>query len=113
MLRLRMETTARIAIGDPENPSGPSGLHDADSGLPINDATVQLLSITDEISGATVSGVTFPVTLGYLAGSAGVYKGKVPATAAFQEGRFYEVRVRATTIGGDQMTIYASVPAVK
>ncbi len=113
MLRLRMETTARVAVGDPENPSGPAGLHDADTGLPINDATVQLLSITDEITGALVSGVSFPITLSYLSGSAGVYKGKVPAAAAFQEGRFYEVKVRATTVAGDQTTLYASVPAVR
>lgn len=113
MLKLRLETTARIAVGDPENPLGPNGLHDADTNLPINDATVLLLSISDEISGNIVTGISFPITLFYLAGSNGVYKGKVPATVEILEARFYELKIRVTTVGGDQLTLYASVPATK
>lgn len=112
-MRLTIDSTVRVALGDPANPLGPDGLYDVDTGLPVNSATVELLTITDEITGAAVTGVTFPLTLSYLAGSAGVYKGRIPATAVLTEGRFYELRIRAVTPGGDTLTIYESVPAAK
>ena len=39
----------------------------------INNATVTLLSLNDAVSGAAVLGQTFPVVLGYVAGSNGRY----------------------------------------
>lgn len=113
MLQLKIETTSRVSLGDPSNPLGTHGLYDADSALPINDATVQLLALVDEITGANVTGITLPITLSYLTDSNGVYKGKIPATANLVEGRFYELKVRATTAGGDQRVFYSSVAAVK
>lgn len=112
-LKLHIETTVRIAIGDPSNPTGPDGLYDEDNGVPINDATVELLSITDEATGLAVAGVTLPITLVYLAASNGVYKAKIPATAAFVEGRSYDFKVRALAPGGDQLMLYGSVFATK
>lgn len=112
-MRLLMESTIRIAIGDPAVPLGPSGLHDGDTGLPINDATVQLLSVVNAASGAAVTGISLPLTLVYLAASNGVYKAKIPATAGYVESQFYTLAVRVTTPGGDQLTVYETVPAMR
>lgn len=40
----------------------------------INNATVTLIALTDAVSGAAILGQSFPLTLGYVAGSNGRYR---------------------------------------
>jgi len=61
----------------------------------INDATVTLESMTERVTGAAVTGVTFPVTLNYIAASNGNYEVEVSKDLAVVEGTFYIATFKA------------------
>jgi hypothetical protein len=71
------------------------GLTDAVTGDPINDATVTA-TIRDR-AGNAVGGVTWPITLDYIAASDGQYRGNIPAAAEFAASKRYQVTVDAVS----------------
>jgi len=63
----------------------------------INDAVVLLRSV-DDISGVTVSGVSFPLVMP--SSGDGEYSVTVPSSADFQKKTLYKAYIVATAIGG-------------
>lgn len=68
----------------------------------INNATVALVSLVDLGSGAEVAGVSYPVSLEYVADSDGVYEATLPYGLQIENGRRYTATVRAETPGGER-----------
>lgn len=62
----------------------------------VNDATVTLVSLTDS-GGDEVSGVSWPLTLSYVSGSDGNYRGVIDAAAELTAGATYTGTVTATS----------------
>jgi hypothetical protein len=62
----------------------------------INDATVVIEQVTPLPSGLAV-----PVSMPYVAASAGVYEGKIAATVVFLESLRYDVTIRVTLANAD------------
>lgn len=75
------------------------GLRDA-NGAYQNSATVSLISLTDK-AGVTVTGITLPLTLAYVAASNGEYRATIQDTAALIDGQSY-VGVVTVDSGGLQ-----------
>lgn len=64
----------------------------------INDADVTV-TIKDS-AGAEVSGVTFPLTMDYVAASEGVYRAVVDKALAVAEGKSYRAEITVSASGG-------------
>lgn len=65
-----------------------------------NDATVTLQSLVAKESGEAVTGVTVPLSLAYVAGSQGEYRGVIPHDAEIDPGTVYEATIRAVASSG-------------
>ncbi len=61
-----------------------------------NAATVQLLSLVDA-RGQSVSGITYPLTLSYVAASNGDYEADISYEAGVRKNHRYKGRIRATS----------------
>lgn len=72
------------------------------SGAFINNATVSLVSLTDLGDGSSVTGVTYPVTMDYVADSDGIYEAVLPYSLGISNGRRYTATVRAETPSGER-----------
>lgn len=68
------------------------------SGSYQNAATVQLLSLVDS-RGASVSGITYPLTLSYVAASNGDYEAEISYAAGVVANKRYKGRFRAESGG--------------
>lgn len=68
----------------------------------INNATVSLVSLTDLGSGASVSGITYPVSMEYVSDSDGSYEATLPYSLEIENGRRYTAVVRADTPSGER-----------
>lgn len=66
------------------------GLKNAITGAHINNATV---TVTVQRAGTDVEGATFPITMDYVSGTRGVYRGVVPAALEVSEGETVDVIV--------------------
>lgn len=87
------------------------GLKNAETGLFLQNATVSIASIKDAATGATITGVTFPVTLSYVANSRGVYKGRIPSSAAIVDDHTYTLTITASDAAGSSARWSIDVPA--
>ncbi len=76
------------------------GVTDAD-GTFQNDATVTLESLVDEATSVAVTGVTVPLSLGYIASSDGEYEGNISATAGITVGTMYLGTFKVVLSGGE------------
>lgn len=76
-----------------------SGVRDH-NGVYKNDATVELISVTNKATGLAVSNLTVPATLAYVSGSDGNYEIVMAYLVGFQVGQVYRVVVRATSVEG-------------
>lgn len=65
----------------------------------INDATVTLHTLEDTV-GNTVSGITTPLAMSYIAASNGRYEATVPKEVVVVVGTRYDATIRAVTPGG-------------
>jgi hypothetical protein len=63
------------------------GLSDQD-GVPVTTATVELLSVTDNETGAPVSGIQAPLTMPHVGNA--LYRASISHTAGFVPGRVYQ-----------------------
>ena len=72
-----------------------NGLQEPTESAYQNSATVTC-TIQDR-SGTAVSGVSWPLTLSYVAASDGIYRGTVDSTASFVEGAQYEAVITAVS----------------
>lgn len=77
---------------------------------PANSAIVQVTLY--ESDGDEVEGETWPVTLGYVANSKGVYEGELSADINVDEGGKYEAVIVATQ-DGNKRTWYVPLVAAK
>lgn len=59
------------------------------NGTVQNDATVTMESMTDEVTGDSVTGITYPVALPYVVASVGDYEGGLPHDAGVSVGGSY------------------------
>ena len=75
-----------------------NGLKDSITGSFENAATVTVEDILDK-DNVSVTGITFPVTLIYVASSNGIYRGNLPATAGFISGQLYNLTIKAVASG--------------
>lgn len=94
-----MSCTLIVEQGNP--PVLQATLRDALTGLPLNAASV-LVTITDG-SSAPIAGEVWPMQLGYVANSAGVYRLQLDSTVAIVAGQAY-VAVFAITNNGVAIT---------
>lgn len=74
------------------------GLTNAATGAYVNDAIVTLTEIKDA-AGATVSGVTFPKSMSYVAASNGNYQAAVDKALVLVAGRNYTAVIDAAASG--------------
>lgn len=80
------------------------GLINEETSAYINDASsVQVTALTDA-DGATVGGLTLPLTLNYVASSNGVYRAQLPLSVGFKLGWIYDLTIVATLAGGEKRT---------
>lgn len=86
---------ARVAFISNDNLVTITGLRRADAGAYLNDATVTF-TVTDT-EDAAVSGVA-TITMSYVSGSNGNYRGTLPDEASLVEGTNYIIKI--TTDGG-------------
>lgn len=70
------------------------GLKDAIADTFINNATVTLLKVEDE-AGVIVTGQTFPVTMGYVGGSDGLYRTTLLSALNLQPRTIYYAHIKA------------------
>lgn len=82
-------------------------LRDAITGLPLNAATIAATIV--DASGAPVVGETWPITLGYVALSAGIYRVQLDASLALVAGQQYTAVFVITNAG---VTITRNYPIV-
>ena len=64
----------------------------------INSATVQIDSIKN-LDDVEVTGLTFPITMNYVAASNGNYKADIPNTSNMVYGKYYKIYITATISG--------------
>ena len=76
------------------------GLRAKSSGDYVNDATVSI-TLKDE-DGVDVTGVTFPVSLSYVSGSDGIYRGIISDTSNLITGSKYQVIILAEDFAGNK-----------
>lgn len=72
----------------------------------INDATVSVT--VKDASGANVAGVTWPVTMDYVAASSGDYRAIIPHGAALVSGRQYTAEI-SVNAGADRVGFWRFV----
>jgi len=77
----------------------------------VNDATVTV-TLTDR-AGNEVSGETWPVTLSYVAGSDGKYRGTLSDSLSLSANRRYTAKVTADGGAGKARTWYVGASAVR
>jgi hypothetical protein len=75
-----------------------TGLRDPDDDSYVNDATVTAL-LKDSADANTISGSS--ITLTYVTGSDGNYRGSMPNTVSLTDGTSYYVHVSASSSGRD------------
>ena len=101
-----IESTGIVALGDPTNPTGTEGLRDALADAYVNDAdSVSVVAVTDDETGAAISGITIPVSMEYLEDSNGVYTGKLPAAAEIAQSQRFTIKIVAIK-GTDTATFF-------
>jgi len=77
------------------------------TGLPINDATVEVV-VTDA-AGAQVTGETWPAALSYVAGSNGVYRRQLSDALGVVTGQPYKATLTISASGSDDRTLVYDV----
>jgi hypothetical protein len=82
------------------------GLKSAVEDAFINDATVSVT--VKDASGANVAGVTWPVTMDYVAASSGDYRAIIPHGAALVSGRQYTAGI-SVNAGADRVGFWRFV----
>jgi len=75
-----------------------TGLRDPDDDSYVNDATVTAL-LKDSTDTSTISGSS--ITLTYVTGSDGDYRGSIPSSVSLTAGTAYYARITATSSGRD------------
>jgi hypothetical protein len=84
------------------------GLANGITGAYVNDATVSVT--VKNLAGTTVSGISFPVTLAYVAESDGVYRGVSDKAMTLSDTLTYFAEITATN--GDGLDGFWRVPCV-
>lgn len=101
MIRVGATLTVEIEnLRDTEIPAGQPGHL-------IDDATVELVSITPP-----VTGIALPLPVPKVDGIAATYRARIPASVTWQAGRTYTLRARAVLPGGEQLPITIREQAV-
>ena len=88
---------ARVFFSRNDNLLRLVGVKNNATGLTLNAATVTATVKTQ--GGTPVPGAAWPVTLAYVAGSAGDYEAVLPAGLAVSAGREYTAEIKATNAG--------------
>lgn len=76
-----------------------------EAGLPVTDASVELVQVLDLVTGTGVAGFTPPLTLPHVPATPGHYEEDLVG-AQIVEGRRYEIKVVATIPGGGTPAYY-------
>jgi len=86
-------------------------LYDSAAAAYVNDATVTV-TLTDR-AGNEVSGETWPVTLSYVSGSDGKYRGTLTDSLSLSANKRYTAKVTADGGAGKKMVWYVEAFAVR
>lgn len=94
---------------DSDNLVTVDALYDNAAAAYVNNATVTVTLL--DRAGNEVSGETWPVSLSYVSGSDGKYRGTLSDSLVLKKGKYYEVKIEIDGGAGKALTVKRKLPA--